>query len=136
MAERRSGADAEITLTIGSTAIPLDDAAARTGLAAGFPLQTAPRTLPGGVPVVLPLTVRDGTISCTVLRTVTTDRGLCGANQQRGTLRLRPEGTGSGRPQRSLPVIVQTTLTVVSGGLSAWRIQMRAAGAITDTTQT
>ena len=135
MAERRPGGAAEITLTVGTTSLPLDETAGRSDLVTGFARRTQDRTLPGGIAVTLPLTVRDGTITCIVLRTRTTDQ-LCGWNQQRGTLRLRPEGTGSGLPERSLPVVVQTTLTVVSEGLSAWRIQMRAAGAIADTTQT
>ena len=134
MAERRPGGAAEITLTVGTTSLPLDETAGRSDLVTGFARRTQDRTLPGGIAVTLPLTVRDGTITCTVLRTRTTDQ-LCGWNQQRGTLRIRSQGTGSGLPQRSLPVLVQTTLTVVQEGLSAWRVQMRATGALDDTPQ-
>ena len=136
MAERRRGSAATLTLAVNGGSLALDAAAGRTDLRSVFARRTVRRTLPGGRSVTVPLSIRDGTVTCVVLRTAATDRLLCGANQQIGTLTLREQGTGRGLPQRTVQVIVTTALTVASDRLSMWRITCTATGSATDTAQT
>ena len=70
-----------------------------------------------------------------VLRTRATDRQLCAASQRRGTVRIRPQGTGAGLPQQTVPVVVTASLTISGAQLSAWTVTATKAGPIDDSAQ-
>jgi len=136
MAERRAGTSAEISLAVGSgAAVALNAAVGRADLERAFPLRVVQRNLPDGSDVSLPLSIRDGTFSFTVLRTVEADKLLCGANQKLGTATLRPQGTGKGLPQRVAPVVITTAFTATGGQLATWRLTLTLNGAVTDSVQ-
>ena len=113
----------------------LDAAAGRAQLVTAFARRKAERTLPNGKVVQLPFTIRDGRVGFAVLRTVAVDQLLCGANQQHGELTIHRLGTGAGLPQRVAPVVIQTTLTILGGGLAAWTVLLVLAGAVNDAVQ-
>ena len=131
--ERRSGASSRAALQVGSDAfVDHDGAAGRAALSSVFPLDKTERTLPDGYTVVLKRLIRRGTIGWKSVRTVVMDQQLCGANQQTGTLRLRPYGAGAGLPERSVPVTIQTTLTITNDGPCEWSVTVKAAGPLTE----
>ena len=138
MTERYSGAAARVSLKVGSGQyIDHDAATGRTGLTSAIgKLATTKRVLPGGYSVTLPMLVRSGTARWTVVRTVATDQQLCGASQQTGTLRLRPQGTGSGLPQAVVPVVIGADLAMTNSGTSIWTVTVTVAGPINRTPQT
>ena len=136
MTERRASSAARVMLSVaGGAAVALDAAVGRAQLVTAFARRKAERTLPGGAVVQLPFTIRDGRVSCAVLRTVDADRLLCGANQQYGELTIHRLGTAAGRPQRVAPVVIQTTLVITGGGLAVWTVTLTLAGSVDDTAQ-
>ena len=128
MPQRYSGANAQVSLDMGSGFVSHDGPAGRTQLRSRFPRDTTRRALPGGVTVTIPRLIRTGSVSWQAVRTAAIDKQLAAAIQQKGTIRIRPEGAGSSKPQILISAIIKPSLTITAGGLCIWTVNATLTG--------
>lgn len=134
MTERRAGAAAEVSLTVGSETVGFQGSVLRRTLRVALPERVVQRVRSGepAADVDVPLGISAGSVSWSAPRGVDdVDELLVAAHQRTGTVVVLPEGSSKGSPRITVSGPVKTQLTIAASDLSVWTVTVARSGAVT-----
>ena len=134
MTERRAGAAAEVSLTVGGDTVGFQGSVLRRTLRVALPELVVQRVRSGepAADVDVPLGISAGAVSWSAPRGVDdVDELLVGAHQRIGRVVVLPEGSSAGSPRITVSGPVKTQLAIAASDLSVWTVTVARSGSVT-----